>query len=103
MPIYFNTKTNATSEMKESEFNKLPQAVQKRWRVAAESELKIHEKRMADKKILDDKEKARKKAKTKSDKDKKERYAKLAPKADVPKEGAKSGSEDKAESSESNN
>ncbi len=95
MNIYFNKKTNATQEFKDSEFKKLPPEVRKRWRLATDAEIKIHEKRVADQKILADKEDARKKAKAKADKEKQKKYSKLAPKKSTDE---KSGSTEKAES-----
>lgn len=100
MPVYFNTKTGATIDIKDSEFKKLKPEDQKRWRAASPSELKIHEKRVADKKMLSDKEAERVKAKVKADKEKAKRYAKLAPKADTKSEKIKEGSTDEAESAE---
>ena len=101
MPVYYNKKTGATSEMKDSEFKKLNKDNQKRWRVASPSELKIHEKRMADKKLLADKQKAREKANAKNNKEKAKRYASKAPKVQEA-ETVNEGSTDQAESAEPN-
>lgn len=97
MPVYYNTKTKATSDMKESEFNKLPKEVQKRWRPAAESELKKHAKKLSDQKLLDKKQKERVKANEKNEARKASirSTGKLAPAVEGDK-GA--GSDDKAES-----
>lgn len=101
MPVYFNTRTNATSDMKESELKKLPKEVQKRWRLAGEGELKKHTKKIADQKLLAKKEKERVKAKEKKEAEREalRSTGKLAPEVDGDK-GA--GTTDEAESAESN-
>ncbi len=62
MQVYFNTKTNATRKMSKTDLNKLPEDMKKRWRVASESEIELHEQREAQSAILASKNKEREKA-----------------------------------------
>lgn len=99
--LYFNTKTSATRRITKKDLDKLDADARKRWRLASESEIELHEKREAQNKILAEKNKERVAKKEKADKEKEKRLNKKAqPKEEKETAPAANdtGSEEKADS-----
>ena len=50
--LYFNTKSSNTIKMSKTELNDLPESIRKKYRLASESEIKLHEDREAKENFL---------------------------------------------------